>query len=208
MISENAMLYNLLKMLYIHSAKKKHNKLICSNLPLLRFFFGTVYKSWPLPGWFVINWFPWRLIRTITWPLLVTGLGSTCCSSSRVESHEVAGLRLVVTGLLFRGCSWVWKTSEWGIHCSFACCCALRSTFISCLSGFLKNDKRLGFVDQSLNIIISLHVEVGFSCITTADVCCCKPFGLNLLKSWSCVFFLFVAGKNLIMVHCHQTYLN
>ena len=43
MISENTMLYDLLKMLYIHSAKKKHSKLNCHHLILLRFFFGTVY---------------------------------------------------------------------------------------------------------------------------------------------------------------------
>ena len=77
------------------------------------------YKSWPLLGWFVNNWLPWRLIRTITWPLLVTGPGWTCCYSSktcveipRVENYEVAGLRLVMTGILQGGCLWVQKTSE------------------------------------------------------------------------------------------------
>ena len=39
------MLYDLLKMFTYIPQKKKHNKLICSNLLLLRFFFGTVYDK-------------------------------------------------------------------------------------------------------------------------------------------------------------------
>ena len=45
-ISENTMLYDLLKMLYIHSSKKKHDNLICRSLLHLRFFFGTVYHTY------------------------------------------------------------------------------------------------------------------------------------------------------------------